>query len=57
MINPAMSEVSWIAMTVLQQENRVHRSTKKAVAHQGKNDLAQGAVGDAPVEGVEPRLV
>jgi len=48
---------SLIAMTLLQQENRVHRSAKKAVAHQGKDDLAQGTVADTPVEGVEPCLV
>jgi hypothetical protein len=28
-----------IAMTPLQQEKRVHRSAKKAVPYQGKNDL------------------
>jgi hypothetical protein len=44
-------------MTVLQQENREHGSAKKAVAHQGKDDLAQGRVYDAPVEGVDPCLV
>jgi len=44
-------------MTLLQQENRVHRSAKKTIAHQGKDDLAQGSVGDAPVEGVESCLV
>jgi len=42
-----------VAMTLLQQENRVHRSAKKAVAHQRKNDLVQPAVDNAPVEGVE----
>src|SRR6516165_5454022 len=31
-----------IAMTPLQQEKRVHRSAKKAVPYQGKNDLARG---------------
>jgi hypothetical protein len=46
-----------IAMTPLQQQNRVHRSAKKAVAHQGKDDLAQGTVADAPVEGVKPCIV
>jgi hypothetical protein len=46
-----------IAMTLLQQESRVDRSAKKAVAHQGKNDLAQGHVVDALVEGVQPCLV
>jgi hypothetical protein len=44
-------------MTLLHQENRVHRSSKKAVAHKGKDDLAQGTVDDAPVEGVGPCLV
>ena len=44
-------------MTLLQQENRVHCSAKKAVTHQGKDDLAQGTVCDTPVEGVEPCLV
>jgi len=44
-------------MTLLQQENRVHRSAKKAVAHQRKNDLVQRAVDDATVERVQPRLV
>jgi hypothetical protein len=44
-------------MTILQKENRVHGSAKKAVAHQGKEDLAQGRVYDAPVEGVDPCLV
>jgi hypothetical protein len=29
-------------MTLLQQENRVHRSAKKADAHQRKNDLVSG---------------
>jgi hypothetical protein len=46
-----------IATTLLQQKNGVHRSAKKAVAHQGKDDPAQGAADDAPVEGVEPCLV
>ena len=46
-----------IAMTVLQQENRVHYSAKKAVAHHGKYDLAQGRIDDAPAEGMEPCLV
>jgi hypothetical protein len=46
-----------IATPLLQQENRVDRSAKKAVAHQGKNDLAQGHVVDAPVERVQPCLV
>jgi len=46
-----------IARTLLQQENRVHRSDKKAVAHQGKDDLAQARVYDAPVEGVDRFLV
>jgi hypothetical protein len=46
-----------IAMTLLYQKNRVDRSTKKAVPHQGKNDLAQGDFVDAPVEGVQPCLV
>jgi hypothetical protein len=42
-----------IAMTLLHQENRVHRSAK-AVPHQGKNDVAQGCVDDA--FGTMPRL-
>ena len=46
-----------IAVTVLQQMNRVHRSAKKAGAHQGKDYLGQGCIHDAPVEGVEPCLV
>jgi hypothetical protein len=33
------------------------RSTKKAVAHQGKDDITQGGVDDTPIEGVEPCLV
>jgi hypothetical protein len=41
-----------IAMTVVQQENRVHRSAKKADAHQGKDDLIQRGVGGAPIERV-----
>jgi hypothetical protein len=44
-------------MTVLQQGNRVHCSAKKTVSHQGKDDLAQGRIGAAPVEGVEPCLL
>jgi hypothetical protein len=52
-MKPAMSE----AMTVLQQENRVHCFAKKAVAHHGKDDFAQGRVHDAPVEGVDPCFV
>jgi hypothetical protein len=46
-----------IATPLLQQENRVDRSAKKAVAHQGKNDLDQGHVVDAPVEHVQPCLI
>jgi hypothetical protein len=33
------------------------RSAKKAVAHQGKDDITQGGVDDTPIEGVEPCLV
>jgi hypothetical protein len=46
-----------IAMTLLQQENRVNRSAKKAGTHQGEDGLAQGGVDHTPVEGVEPGLV
>jgi len=46
-----------VAMTRLQQQNRVHRSTKKADAHQGQDGLAQRGVSGALAEGVEPCLV
>jgi hypothetical protein len=39
-----------IAMTLLQQENRVNRSAKKAGTHQGEDGLAQGGVDHTPVE-------
>jgi len=45
-----------IAMTVLQQENRVYGAAKKAVAHQRQDELTQGGDG-ASVEGVQPCLV
>jgi hypothetical protein len=44
-------------MTLLQQENSVYGAAKKAVAHPEKDGLAQRAVDDASVEGVEPCLV
>jgi hypothetical protein len=45
-------------MTLLQQENGMHRSAKKAVAHQGENNLVEGTVADTPVKGggTMPRL-
>jgi hypothetical protein len=46
-----------IAMTLLQQHNRVHRPAEKAVAHQGQDGLGQRGVDGAPVESVEPCLV
>lgn len=41
-----------IAMTVLQQENRVHGAAEKAAAHHRQDKIAQGHVGEALVEGV-----
>src|SRR6516225_687947 len=46
-----------IGMTLLQQEDRVNSSAKKAGTHQGEDGLAQGSVDDTPVEGMEPGLV
>jgi len=46
-----------IAVTLLQQQNGVHRSAKKAVAHQWQESLIGRAVADASVEGMAPCLV
>jgi hypothetical protein len=46
-----------IAVTVLQQQNSVQRSAKKAVAHQWQEGLISRAVADASVEGMAPCLV
>jgi hypothetical protein len=46
-----------IAMTLLQQQNRVRRPTEKAVAHQGQDGLAERGVDGTLVEGVKPCLV
>jgi len=45
------------AVTLLQQQNGVHRSAKKAVAHQRQDSVIDRAVADASVEGMEPCLV
>jgi hypothetical protein len=46
-----------IAVTLLQQQNGVQRSAKKAVAHQWQESLIGRAVADASVEGMAPCLV
>jgi len=46
-----------LGMTLLQQQNRVQRSAKKAVAHQREDDLVHGTLAHASVDGVKPRFV
>jgi len=45
------------AVTLLQQQNGVHRSAKKAVAHQRHDNLIDRTVTGASAEGMEPCLV
>jgi hypothetical protein len=46
-----------IAITLLQQEDCVHRSAEKAAPNQRKDALAHRGVGDAFIERVKPSLV